>query len=158
MLIRPAEESFLAGIEAFGAGRRLEALARFEAALALERQLGASRAQPRYLSYYGLCLALEAQRTGEGLGLCRDAVQLEFYNADLYCNLARVLVAAKRKKEAHQVLRDGLKWEHGHPGIQRELRSLGTRRKPVLRFLSRQNPINVLLGQMIHSPGTRKRA
>jgi len=155
MLIRAAEESFLKGIEALGEGRRLEALALFEAAIALERQLGASRSQPRYLSYYGLCLALETQRTGDGLELCRESVHAEFYNADLYCNLGRVLLAGKRRKEAYQAFRNGLKWEKGHAAIQRELRAMGLRRRPVLRFLSRSNPINVLLGQMTYAQRSR---
>jgi len=157
MLIRAAEESFLTGMEALAAGRCLEALALFEAAITLERQLGAPRVQPRYLSYYGLCLALEAQRTSDGVELCREAVQLEFYNADLYCNLARALLAARRKREAHQVLRDGLKWERGHAGIVREIRAMGSRRRPALRFLPRGNPINVLLGKMTYSPPRRGR-
>ena len=43
MLIRPAEESFRKGLEALAAGRRIEALARFEAAVA-HYQVTGSRA------------------------------------------------------------------------------------------------------------------
>ncbi len=152
MLIRPAEESFQKGMEALSMGRRLEALALFESAIALERQFGSGRPQPRYLSYYGMCLAREARKLGHGTELSRVAGNAEFYNPDLYCNLAKVLGAASRRREAYQVLLRGLKWERSHAGIVRELRSMGRRRKPVLPFLSRTNPLNVLLGRMTYVP------
>ena len=151
MLIRPAEESYHRGVEAFSEGRRLEAMALFEAAIELDKQFGAARAQARYLSYYGLCLALESHRVAEGVALCREATALEFYNPELYCNLGRVLIAARRRHDAYQALRQGLRLERGHPGIVRELRGMGRRRRPVFPFLSRRNPINVLLGRLTYS-------
>lgn len=152
MLIRAAEESFQKGVEALAQGKSLEALALFESAIAIERQFGGERAQPRYVSYYGLCLVLQNRKLVDALALCREAVEAEFFNPDLYCNLVRVLVAAGRRAEAYGVALRGLRWESRHSGLQRELRSLGSRRKPVIRFLSRNNPINVFLGRMTYQP------
>lgn len=151
MLVRPAEESYQKGLAALAQGRRLEALALFEAAMALDKAYGAKAPQPRYVSFYGLCLALEARRMSEAAALCREALGAEFYNADLHWNLGRVLLAAGRRREAHDVLVQGLGWERGHSGIVRELRSMGRRRRPVIPFLARRNPINVLLGRMTYS-------
>ncbi len=157
MLIRPAEESFRKGLEALAAGRRIEALARFEAAVELERRLGALRPQPRYLSYFGLCVAFQPNRRDDAVRLCREALAREFYNPDLCWNLARVLLVAGKRREAHAVLRQGLDLSPGHPGILREIQRMGRRRPPVLQFLSRSNPINVLLGKL-SAPGPRSGA
>ncbi len=152
MLIRPAEESFRKGLEALAAGRRIEALARFEAAVVLERRRGAIRPQARYLSYFGLCVAFQPHRQEDAVRLCREALALEFYNPDLCWNLGRVLLVAGKRREAHAVLQKGLALSPRHPGILREIDRMGRRRRPVLLFLSRGNPINVLLGKLA-SPG-----
>ena len=149
MVNRSAEDSFQRGMEALALGRRLEALALFEGSIAVERQLGGSNPQPRYLSYYGLCLALEGRKLGEGIEFCREAVSEEFYNADLYWNFARVLLAGGRRREGHKILLQGLRWDRGHAGLLRELRAMGKRRRPVFPFLSRKNPLNVLFGRMM---------
>jgi len=150
MLIRPAEDSFRKGLEALAAGRGLEALARFEAAVELERRFGVARPQARYLSYYGLCLGYEASRHDEGIRFCREALSLEFYNADLSWNLGRVLLLSGKRREAHDALQKGLAVQPGHAGILRELGRMGARRRPVVQFLSRSNPVNVLLGKLTY--------
>ncbi len=148
MLIRQAEESFRRGMEALGRGSNVEALALFEAALEIERRCGAGKPQPRYLSYYGLCLGLAANRVREGIEYCREAKGVEFYNADLCWNLGRLLLAAGRRKEAWEAFEEGLARQPVHLGIRREMERMGTRRSPVVPFLSRGNPVNVLLGKL----------
>ena len=148
MLVHAAENRFQRGMEALSRGRGVEGLALFEAAIELERQHGAPRPQARYLSWYGLALALEGGRVREGVEFCRQAVPLEFYNPELYLNLGRVLMVAGRKREAFDALRKGAALQASHPGIQRELAKLGKRRRPVVPFLSRSHPINVALGRL----------
>ena len=148
MIVRPAEESFQRGLAALAQGQRVEALALFEAAIQVERQLGVAESQPRYISYYGLGLALDGRRLQEGIKYCREAVAAEFFNADLYLNLAQAYLAADKKKEAWSALQKGLGWARRHSGILKEMRAMGRRRKPVLPFLPRRHPINVLLGRM----------
>lgn len=148
MLVHLAEESFQRGMSAFDSGRGREALAFFEAAIELERRLGDGLPQARYLSLYGLCLVTVARSRHKGVQFCREAVGLEQYNPDMYCNLGRVLLAAGRRKEAHQSLLRGLRIQSNHQDIIRALKEMGLRRRPPLPFLSRANPLNVYLGKM----------
>jgi tetratricopeptide (TPR) repeat protein len=151
MLVRPAEDSFRRGIVALEHGRGIEALAFLEAALVIERKLGVGHPQARYLSYYGLCLGLETERLAEGIRCCRDALALEFFNADLRFNLGKLLVLAGERGEAYATFQEGLRLEPGHRGILRELAKMGKRRRPSLGFLARGNPINVVLGRLTYA-------
>lgn len=157
MLVRPAEQSFDKGMEALVRGEGVKALALFEAAIRLDRQFRAERPQPRYLSFYGLCLGLEAKRWKEAVDLCREAMAAESYNPDLHLNLGRVLLAAGRRKEGFEALRRGLEVDDQHEGLKRTMSSLGSRRRPALPFLSRSHPLNKMLGKMAHGEQAKKR-
>jgi tetratricopeptide (TPR) repeat protein len=148
MLNPSAEDSFQKGLEALEEGRRREAMAMFEAAIELERRFGKGRPQARYLSFYGLCLGLEQNDLREAMRFCREAVTIEGYNADIRCNLSLVLMKAGRRKEAYSNLARGLSIEPGHEKILRAMRQMGFRRRPVVPFLARTNPVNVILGRV----------
>ena len=148
MVNRAAEESYTRGIEALSHGRGREALAMFEASIEIEKRSGGRQPQARYLSFYGMCLAFEKKQLNEGIRFCRQALKSEFFNPDLSWNLGRLLLRAGRRKEAHDVLLKGYALQPGHGGILEELAQMGMRRRPVLGFLSRDNPVNVLLGRM----------
>jgi len=158
MLVRPAEQSFNKGMEALARGEAVKALAMFEAAIRLDRQFRAARPQPRYISFYGLCLGLESHRWKEAVDLCREAVASESYNPDLHWNLGRVLVAAGRRKEGWEVLRRGLEVDDQHEGLRRAVAAMGSRRRPAVPFLDRSHPINKLLGKMAHQEKAKKAA
>jgi tetratricopeptide (TPR) repeat protein len=149
MLIPTAEEAFRRGKAALHLNRRTEALALFEAAIELERRHGARAIQARYLSYYGVTLALATSRRREGINFCQKAVAQEGYDADLYWNLGRAHLAAERRRDAYAALRTGLRLDRAHRGIVRELARMGRRRRPVLPFLSRSHPLNVFLGRTL---------
>lgn len=148
MLIAAAEESYNRGLQALSAGRRKEAMALFEAAIQIARRRSPARPQSRYLSFYGLCLALERNEVHEALRYCREAMTLESFNPDIRCNLGRVLLRAGRRREAYRCFIEGLRMESGHATILRSLNFMGIRRRPVLPFLPRDNPINVFLGRL----------
>ena len=148
MLVRVAEESFDKGLTAMDKGHQDEALAFFEAAIALEHKFGAGKPQPRYLSHYGMCLGLLGRRKYEGVRFCREAVAMEGYNPDLLWNLGRALLVANRRGEAHGALIKGLRLQRDHRGIILELKNMGVRRKPFLRILGRNNPVNIFLGRL----------
>ncbi|MCP3979273.1 MAG: tetratricopeptide repeat protein [bacterium] len=149
MLVRYAEESFQKGIRALNGCRIREALAFFEAAIELEKRFGVQIPQARYLSFYGLCLSLHGRRLHEAVDVCRLAVKLDEFNADMHANLTRVLLAADLKREAYQTLARGLRTHSDHVSLRRLWRQMGARRKPVIPFLGRGNPINVALGRMV---------
>ena len=158
MLVRPAEQSFNKGMEALARGEAVKALAMFEAAIRLDRKFrAAARPQPRYLSFYGLCLGLESHRWKEAVDLCREAVAAESYNPDLHLNLGRVLVAAGRRKEGWEALQRGAEVDEGHEGLKRALAAMGVRRRPAVPFLDRGHAINKVLGKMAHQDQARRK-
>ena len=148
MLVRAAEESFEKGLLALGENRWREAMAYFESAVALERRFEVENPQARYLSYLGLCLGMTRTKTFDAIQLCHQAVTLERYNADIRWNLGRVLLAAGKRREAYSAFVRGLRQEPDHSGLRCELRRMGMRRRPVIAFLSRTHPINVMFGRM----------
>ena len=101
-------------------------------------------------SYLGYGIALRQQRLSEGLKLCQHAVKMEFYQAENYLNLARTHVLAGHRRAAVRAVADGLKVEPDHGQLLKLQHELGLRKRPVLAFLSRSNPINSLLGRIRH--------
>ena len=148
MLNREAEDSFEKGHRALEENDWRTATAFFEAALALEKKLAPRAPQARYRSYYGLCIGLAKKRHEDAIKMCQLAIQLEQYNPDLHWNLGRVLYDAGRRREAFRVFIRGVKQQPGHRGLVSEIKRMGLRKKAVLPFLSRRNPLNVTLGRM----------
>ncbi len=149
-----AEEHYRRGKDLLTRGSEAEAFDYFRTAHSLDRN------NPRYRSYYGLGLALVERRFNEGLELCRSAAKEEFFNPELYHNLARVHLAFGFKAEGMRYVRRGLMIDPGNSGMLDELRRLGERRLPVLRFLPRRHPINRWLGRIRHQrePGAASEA
>jgi len=148
MLVNAAEQSFQKGMEFLNQGRHREALAFFLGALEIEKRMGADVPQARYLSYYGLAVALTGGRLHEAVKCCRLASKQEGYRPDVFFNLGRVLLMANRRREAFKALRCGQRMQPGHPGIIAELKRMGRRRKPIVPFLDRMNQVNVTLGRL----------
>jgi predicted Zn-dependent protease len=101
-------------------------------------------------SYLGYGIALRQQRLSEGLKLCQHAVKMEFYQAENFLNLARTLVLGGHRRAAVRALADGLKIEPDNEQLLELQHEMGLRKRPVLSFLSRSNPINSLLGRLRH--------
>ena len=151
MLYKPAEGSFRKGMEALKLKNDKEAMAFFEAALTLDlRKMSNHSGQPRYRSYLGLCNAITGGKLRDSLELCRKAANEEFYNSELWLNLGRVETTAGNKWKAHEAFVRGYRLARAKDRKQflRFLDELGLRRPPVLTFLNRSHPINVMLGRM----------
>lgn len=136
-----AEDHYRRGRELLGSESEPEALEHFRSAWQLDR------ANPRYRSFYGLGLARVERRLDDALELCRSAAKEEFFNPELYHNLARVHLAFGFKAEGIRYLRRGLMIDPSHGPMLRELQELGVRRSPVLTFLPRRHPMNRWLGR-----------
>ena len=145
---RLSENSFRKGLEAVSKREFLEAMAYFEASMQLVRREGGTQPPMKYLSYYGLCLAMSGTRLRQALELCQGAVEAEFYNPDLYLNLGRVYLRAGDRGRAFETLLRGLQLNPRHSGLIRQIRHLGVRRRPVVGFLSRNHPVNRILGRV----------
>ncbi|MGD8375513.1 MAG: tetratricopeptide repeat protein [Acidobacteriota bacterium] len=148
---KPAEESFKKALLAFQNRKPKEALALFEAAVTLDsRSQTDGPVDPRYRSYYGLCLAMQGGKVREGLTLCRKAAEQEFYNHSIWMNLGRVELEAGNRAEAHAAFRRGF---HLAPAAERKafrrmLEIAGMRRKPFFSFLPRSHPLNRFIGRL----------
>jgi hypothetical protein len=94
----------------------------------------------------------------DGLKLCRRAVHLERFNGDVYYNLALAELEAGKRQNAIMVLRSGLVIEPEHQGLNELHDKIDSRKNPTLRFLSRNNPINRVLGKIRSQSYTRKSA
>ncbi len=105
----------------------------------------------RLYSYLGYGIALRQQRVQEGLRLCQHAMKLEFYQAENYLNLARTQLLARQRRAAVRTVAGGLRIEPDHAQLLELRREIGVRRQPVLPFLRRTNPLNLLLGRLRHA-------
>src|SRR3954464_5485439 len=101
-----------------------------------------------FYSYLGYGIALRDRRIREGLRLCRHSIEVEFYQAENYLNLARTHLLARDRKGAVKAVRAGLKIDRNNPKLLALYKELGIRGSPVLSFLDRKHPINQLLGRV----------
>jgi tetratricopeptide (TPR) repeat protein len=140
VLDEEAKALFEQGTEHLAAGRAADALP------CLRRAAERAPAHARVRSALGVALAT-VERDFEGArDLCESAVKQEFFNPDLYFNLARVYLTFGRRPEALRYLRRGQMIDPGHAGIARTLSKLGRRRLPVVPFLPRRHPLNRVFG------------
>jgi len=152
MVQQRAEECFRRGVDLIGGHHYRDALGFFRAALDLEQcAAGAQPREPRYLSYYGYCLAATRSDWHAAMQCCREAANRAPEYPEIWWNLGRVALASGRRSEAYRALQRGLELQPGHNGISRALRRMGVRRRPALPFLARTHPVNVLLGQLRRS-------
>lgn len=149
MIHQRAEDCFREGKELLESGNAAGALSQFKAAIDIERSRGVTdEGQARYLSYYGLCLALSRRRFAEAVHYCQQATRRESYHAVTWWNLGRVNFAFGRRRAAWRAWQKGLEVQPGHPGIERDIERMGRRREPVLSVVSRSHPLNIVLGKL----------
>jgi tetratricopeptide (TPR) repeat protein len=135
------EELSVKGADAIDKRNWLAALACFEKLVQLDEN-------PVHSSYFAACIAKERGQFGKAVLLCRDAIEKEPDNPVHYLNLGRVYLFQGQRGEAVKTFREGLS-RNMEPDIIEELNRLGMRKKPVIPFLSRDNPANKFLGKML---------
>jgi len=116
---------------------------------ALELLASAAEVAPehaRIRSLLGLSVAYVERDFTRARTLCESAAKQEFFNPDVYLNLARVYLVFGRRSEALRYLRRGQMIDPGNESIRLEMRELGSRRTPIVPFLPRGHPINRALG------------
>ncbi len=115
---------------------------------------------PLILSYYGCLQAIVDKKYRSGVDACRKAIALlkkaETFGEELlypvfYLNLGRAYVAAAKKKDAIEAFNNGLEYDNSNRDLLQELRALGLRKKPLVPFLDRSNPINKYIGMILHT-------
>lgn len=141
MALMEIDELYEKGVKAADKGNWVAALACFEKVVLAEGNPAAS-------SYLAVCIARERGQFNKAELLCREALEKEPDNPIHHLNLGRIYLYQGRKTEAIQSFREGL--SHGvEQRIIDELNRLGTRKKPVLSFLKRDNPMNKFLGILL---------
>ena len=97
-------------------------------------------------SYYGLCLGLAERKYNEGSDLCQSAVKQEFFNPELYLNVARLNLSFGFKAESLRYLRRAKMIDPASAACAELLAKLGYRSQPVVPFLPRRHLLNRWLG------------
>lgn len=108
-------------------------------------------------SFLGFGIALRENRIEDGLTLCRYGVEIGFFDADNFLNLARVHFLNADRTSAWKAAAEGIALDPNNQDLRAFKARMGVRRKPVLPFLARANPLNKVLGQIRHRLLTPKR-
>ncbi len=155
MTILSAEVHFRRGLAALSSGDPAEAASQFRAAIQVERQHSVTRPQMRYVSYFGLALAMDKGPTGEAIKACERAARFEFFNADLQLNLGKVYLLSGKTTRALMAFERGLRLAPRHKALRAELAKVDRRRGPVVPWLGRAHLLNKILGKVRHSMSQR---
>lgn len=124
------------------------------AALAcLERALGIWN-DPLWHSRFGFCIAKQRGHLTRAFKLCRGAIEHDPGNPLHYLYLGKVYLVAGNTFEALQSFRQGMILG-GSKELEQMLDSIGTRKRPVIVFLSRNNLLNKYLGIILGRLGLR---
>ena len=148
MPILSAENHFRKGLVALVAGDHAQANSQFHSAILIELQRGVSHPQMRYLSYYGLTLALLHGGKAEAIRACETAARRDFFNPDLQFNLGKVYMISGKTTRALSAFERGLHLAPNHRGLQAEMMKVDRRRRPPLPWLGRAHPLNRYFGKL----------
>lgn len=101
------------------------------------------------LSYAGMLRTVKDGLIHEGLDMCREAARRDPQEALCFLNLARAYLAMGDRYQCVRAVNKGLKLRSPHREYLNAFYStIGRRRNPPIGFLSRNNPINALLGKL----------
>jgi hypothetical protein len=140
-----------------GAGGHLEeGLAAFAARdlsaahAAFERAYRRDPRDPLHMSWYGVTLVLVERNSNLGVTLVDEALRAAGPDPVLLLNSARIHLALNQRERAARAVTRGLELYPDDPRLVAARHAMGTRRPPVLPFLSRSNPLNRVLGRIRH--------
>jgi tetratricopeptide (TPR) repeat protein len=135
-----AEEWCARARELMAAGKGLDALSCAERAARLAPD------SPEYVSLFALLIIRERGQVKRGLGLAESVAEKAGGDPEACLNLSAIYAKLKRRNEALRWIQTGLERAPDHAGLLAQRRSVGVRRRPVLPFLKRNNPLNKYLG------------
>ena len=119
-----------------------------EAAAAFRQLIASGSRDPKALSYGGLVIACEEGDVKTGLGWCERAVEIAFYDAQMYINLARLHEKTGWKNQATQVLRKGLRIDPGNEKLIVEIDRVSPRTPDAIPALARAHVVNKTIGKL----------
>lgn len=119
-----------------------------EAARVFRELIASGCRDPKVLSYGGLLVAIEEGDVKTGLAWCERAVEIAFYDAQMYVNLARLHERTGWKTQATQVLRKGLRIDPGNAELLGEINRVSPRSPDAIPALPRGHIVNRTLGKL----------
>jgi tetratricopeptide (TPR) repeat protein len=115
---------------------------------AFERAHRRAPSDPRYMSWYGVTLVLVERNWNLGVVLCEQALRQSGPDPELLLNQARVHLALNQRERAVRAILRGVELWPRDERLCHARDAIGTRRPPVVPFLSRNNPVNRVLGRI----------
>jgi tetratricopeptide (TPR) repeat protein len=152
MSVRPIGENGLGP----GMGALEQGLAAFAARdlplahAAFERAHRRDPRDPRAMSWYGVTLVLVERNSNLGVLLCDQALRSSGPETELLLNVARAHLALNQRERAVRHISRGLELRPDDPRLRAARDALGRRSRPLIPFLHRSNPANVVLGRLRH--------
>lgn len=144
--------------EFFDAAKKLIARGNNKQALKILKEALMEYPEDQFVrSYYGYLTATVEKRYDEGIKICKKALEnlgpivspdQRFIYTMFYLNLGRAYLAGGEKKLAIEAFNNGLRVDKSNHDLLWELKKLGTRKKPPISFLSRNNLLNKYLGKL----------
>lgn len=132
------------GLAAFRARNLSEAHAAFERAHRRDPR------DPRAMSWYGVTLVLVERNSNLGVLLCDQSLRAVGADPELLLNQARVHLALNQRVRAVRAVTRGLELWPEDERLLAARDALGVRGAPIVPFLSRNNPLNRVLGRIRH--------
>ena len=113
----------------------------------MKEHTGTSTETPEMISLMGYSLAKQSGQLKEGIALCEKAISLNPHHTEHYLHLGRIYLLANKKAPAIKIFKTALRIRKD-PRIIHELKSLGIRKPPFLRSLSRDHLLNIWAGKV----------
>jgi tetratricopeptide (TPR) repeat protein len=132
------------GLAAFAARDLAAAHAAFERAHRRDPR------DPVTTSWYALTLVLVERNSNLAVQLAEQALRAAGPEPEILLNSARIHLALNQRDRAARAVSRGLALFPDDPRLLAARDAMGTRRTPVIPFLSRSNPLNRLLGKLRH--------
>ena len=101
-----------------------------------------------YGSFYGLTLAVVEKDLDTGLKLCKEALNGDFVNPEVYWILGQVYLLTGQRNKAYRTFENGLFIHDDCAYLKTAMRKLGVRKKRVFSFLSRRHSLNIFAGKL----------
>ena len=118
---------------------------------------GKFKLPPAMYSYLGGAIARVKREHGQGIELCRHAIELDPVDPENYLNLAQVYMLNHKRRAALRSLRMGLSMNPGHKRLLAMQVELGVRSGLAFPGLDRSHFLNRFFGRMKHRFRGKKR-
>jgi len=120
---------------------------------------------PFFLSHCGYLTSVVENKSREGTKICEEAIRIiresesvdtVFFLPLFYLHLGRAYIRGSRKRAALDAFQSGLKYDAKNCELLADIQCLGIRKRPVIPFFDRRNPVNKYLGKFRYKIQSKK--